>query len=111
MPRTGRMETVRHRPKGVVSGSTRESHYRARKEMRMKLRTLVVSFAILVLTAGIVYAADRFSVRAGEYDPGNTLLVQAQWLDRIGCPTGAAYKEPARKPANASRRNRNPRMP
>lgn len=73
----------------------------------MKLRTLVVSFAILVLTAGIVYAADRFSVRAGEYDPGNTFLVQAQWLDGIGCPSGAAYKDPACNPANDSSDNRN----
>src|SRR3989449_11034353 len=53
----------------------------------MKLRTLVVSLAILTLTAGAAYAAVRFSVRASEFDPAKTFLVQAQWLDGIGCPT------------------------
>jgi len=61
----------------------------------MKLRTFVASLAIVVLTAGIVYAADRFSVRTGEFDPGNTFLVQAQWLDGIGCPNGTGYNDPA----------------
>src|SRR5438309_667827 len=55
----------------------------------MKLRTLVVSLAILTLTAGAAYAAVRFSVRASEFDPAHTFLVQAQWLDGIGCPTNA----------------------
>jgi len=68
----------------------------------MKLRTLVASLAILVFTAGIVYAADRFSVRAGEFDPGNTFLVQAQWLDGIGCPNGTGYNDPACVAANDS---------
>ena len=68
----------------------------------MKLRTLVASLAILVFTAGIVYAADRFSVRAGEFDPGNTFLVQAQWLDGIGCPNGTGYNDPACVTANDS---------
>src|SRR5437868_10809446 len=68
----------------------------------MKLRTLVASLAILVFTAGIVYAADRFSVRAGEFDPGNTFLVQAQWLDGIGCPNGTGFNDPACAAANDS---------
>jgi hypothetical protein len=68
----------------------------------MKLRTLVASLAILVFTAGIVYAADRFSVRAGEFDPGNTFLVQAQWLDGIGCPNGTGYNDAACAAANDS---------
>ena len=55
----------------------------------MKLRTLVVSLAILTLTAGAAYAAVSFSVRASEFDPAHTFLVQAQWLDGIGCPTNA----------------------
>ena len=73
----------------------------------MKLRTLVASLAIVVFTAGIVYAAERFSVRAGEFDPGNTFLVQAQWLDGIGCPSLSAYKDPACNPNNDSSDNRN----
>src|SRR2546422_3748619 len=57
--------------------------------MRMKLRTLVVTLAILTLTAGAAYAAAKFTVTASEFDPANTFLVQAQWLDGIGCPTNA----------------------
>jgi hypothetical protein len=57
--------------------------------MRMKLRTLVVTLAILTLTAGAAYAAARFAVRASEFDPAGTFLVQAEWLDGIGCPTNA----------------------
>lgn len=55
----------------------------------MKLRTLFASLAILTLTAGAAYAAVRFSVTAREFDPGRTFLVQAEWLDGIGCPTNA----------------------
>ncbi len=55
----------------------------------MKLRTLIASLAILTLVSGVAYAAGRFSVRASEFDPANTFLVQAQWLDGIGCPTNA----------------------
>src|SRR5205823_3398951 len=53
----------------------------------MKLRTLIASLAILTLVSGVAYAASRFSATASEFDPGNTFLVQAQWLDGIGCPT------------------------
>src|SRR5438093_4422124 len=68
----------------------------------MKLRTLIASLVIVVLTAGIVYAADRFTVRTGEFDPGNTFLVQAQWLDGIGCPNGTGYNDPACAAGNDS---------
>jgi len=53
----------------------------------MKLRTLIASLAILTLVSGVAYAASRFAATASEFDPGNTFLVQAQWLDGIGCPT------------------------
>src|SRR5438309_4891175 len=53
----------------------------------MKLRALIATLAILTLVSGVAYAASRFSVKASEFDPGNTFLVQAQWLDGIGCPT------------------------
>ena len=55
----------------------------------MKLRTLLAALAILTLTAGAAYAAAKFTVTASEFDPAHTFLVQAQWLDGIGCPTNA----------------------
>ncbi len=55
----------------------------------MKLRTLLAALAILTLTAGAAYAAAKFTVTASEFDPARTFLVQAQWLDGIGCPTNA----------------------
>src|SRR2546428_1821720 len=55
----------------------------------MKLRTLIATLAILTLVTGVAYAASRFTVTASEFDPANTFLVQAQWLDGIGCPTNA----------------------
>src|SRR5438876_2717959 len=55
----------------------------------MKLRALIATLAILTLVSGAAYAASRFSVKASEFDPANTFLVQAQWLDGIGCPTNA----------------------
>jgi hypothetical protein len=55
----------------------------------MKRRTILASAAIFVLTASAAYAAVRFSVRTGEFDPSNTFLVQAEWLSGIGCPTSA----------------------
>jgi len=53
----------------------------------MKLRTFIATLAILMLVSGVAYAASKFSVKASEFDPGNTFLVQAQWLDGIGCAT------------------------
>lgn len=55
----------------------------------MKLRAIFAALAILTLTAGAAYAAAKFSVTASEFDPAHTFLVQAQWLDGIGCPTNA----------------------
>src|SRR5438309_8034833 len=55
----------------------------------MKLRTVLAALAILTITAGAAYAAAKFTVTANEYDPAHTFLVQAQWLDGIGCPTSA----------------------
>jgi len=53
----------------------------------VKLRTLLASLAILVLSTGIAFAATQFQVTTGLFDPAKTFLVQAQWLDGIGCPT------------------------
>ena len=55
----------------------------------MRLRTVLTVLAILTLTAGAAYAAAKFTVTASEFDPAHTFLVQAQWLDGIGCPTNA----------------------
>src|SRR5712691_9930778 len=55
----------------------------------MKLRTLIATLAILTLVSGVAYAASRLSVKASEFDPANTFLVQAQSLNGIGCPTNA----------------------
>jgi hypothetical protein len=60
----------------------------------MRLRTLIATLAILTLVSGVAYAASRFSATASEFDPGNTFLVQAQWLDGIGCPTSARIAIP-----------------
>src|SRR5438445_8072167 len=56
----------------------------------MKLRTLAASIALLAIMSGVAYAAGNFrQVKPGEFDPGKTFLVQAQWLRGIGCPTNA----------------------
>src|SRR5439155_14769460 len=60
---------------------------RVAKGGHVKLRTLLASLAILVLSTGIAFAATQFQVTTGLFDPAKTFLVQAQWLDGIGCPT------------------------
>src|SRR5256885_8959978 len=57
----------------------------------MKLRAILTALAIVALTAGAAYAAAKFTVTANEFDPAHTFLVQAQWLDGIGCPTNAGW--------------------
>src|SRR6267378_2271211 len=94
MPWTGRMETVHHEPKGVVSGSRGRASLKRKEGERMKLRTLIATLAIVTLASGVAYAASRFSATASEFDPGNTFLVQAEWLDGIGCPTNGRIAVP-----------------
>ena len=55
----------------------------------MKRRALLASLAIVLLTAGVALAATGFQVKTSTYDPTQTFLVQAAWLDGLGCPTGA----------------------
>src|SRR2546426_7216781 len=57
----------------------------------MKVRAILSALAIVTLTAGAAYAAAKFTVTANEFDPAHTFLVQAQWLDGIGCPTNAGW--------------------
>jgi len=55
----------------------------------MKVRAVLATLAILTLVSGAAYAATKFTVTSREFDPVNTFLVQAQWLNGIGCPTNA----------------------
>jgi hypothetical protein len=55
----------------------------------MKRRALLASLAIVLLSTGVALAATSFRVTTGLYDPMKTFLVQAAWLDGLGCPTGA----------------------
>src|SRR5437899_6391687 len=56
----------------------------------MRLRTLFASFAILIFSTSVAFADTKFNqVKPSEFDPGKTFLVQAAWLDGIGCPTDA----------------------
>jgi hypothetical protein len=55
---------------------------------------LAVAAALALIGAGIAYAAEQFQVTASEFDPGNTHLVQGEWLSGIGCPTKAKTATP-----------------
>ena len=55
----------------------------------MKRRALLASLAIVLLSAGVAFAASGFQVKPSAYDPAKTFLVQAAWLDGLGCPTSA----------------------
>jgi len=57
----------------------------------VKLRALLASLGILVLSTGVAFAVTSFQVRTGEFDPTQTFLVQAEWLDGIGCATNGKY--------------------
>lgn len=60
---------------------------------RLRLPALMMVPALLALAAG-VYAATNFQVNPSRFDPGHTFLVQATWLDGIGCPTNAKVANP-----------------
>src|SRR2546425_13379617 len=55
----------------------------------MKLRTLMASLAILVFSTGVAFADTKFQVKAGEFDPAKTFLVQAEGVRRIRRPPNA----------------------
>jgi hypothetical protein len=60
----------------------------------MKRRALAgVLLALLVPTAAFA-GSKFFRVKAKEFDPGRTFLVQAEWLSGIGCPTNARTATP-----------------
>lgn len=64
------------------------------------MKRFICLLAVLVLALPAVVLADKDDgdngdkrkfkeVRAGEFDPEKTFLVQGQWLSGIGCPTAA----------------------
>ena len=53
-----------------------------------KLSAIGVVLALLVPTTALAWKSG-FTVRPGEFDPGKTYLVQADWARGIGCPTNA----------------------
>jgi hypothetical protein len=57
----------------------------------MKRRALLATLAILALSTGVAFGASRFQVKTGTFDPAKTFLVQAAWIDGIGCPTAAKF--------------------
>jgi hypothetical protein len=54
------------------------------------LRLLLAAVIAGVATVTVAYAAGAFThVGASRFDPGHTFLVQAMWINGIGCPTNA----------------------
>jgi hypothetical protein len=45
--------------------------------------------AFLVPSVALAWGWASFQVKPREFDPGKTYLVQAEWLEGIGCPTTA----------------------
>jgi hypothetical protein len=60
----------------------------------MRLRTLFATIAIFTLCTTVAFADSPFQVKPNEFDPGKTFLVQAAWLEGIGCPTNAKIAIP-----------------
>ena len=66
-----------------------------RKGANMYRRIVFVALAVGLVLTGVAYAAiNSFTVHAREFDLGRTFLVQAEWLDGIGCPTDARTATP-----------------
>lgn len=57
-------------------------------------RVLVLSLTAFFALAAVAVAAAKFTdVKPQEFDPNKTELVQAAWVDGIGCPTGAKTQD------------------
>src|SRR5436190_23387508 len=87
--------------------------------MRLFRRGITVPILVGMLAVGTAaYAATAVfhAVSPGLFDPGHTFLVQAKWLDGIGCPgpgavayDGSSYTsaaDPACTPAPADAHNK-----
>ena len=78
----------------AISRIARHGSVRVAKGGHVKLRTLMATLAIVVLSTGVAFADGKIEVKPKEFDPGKTFLVQADWLDGIGCPTSAHIAVP-----------------
>jgi hypothetical protein len=58
-------------------------------DMKRRLAFAAVGISVLAVTASAVAMGHWLSVRPGEFDPLKTRLVQATWVNGIGCPTDA----------------------
>jgi hypothetical protein len=72
--------------------------------MRILRGRILLPAVAIVLATGVAASAVAGvfnKVAPGVFDPGHTFLVQAKWLDGIGCPTnarlsnGTGYTDPA----------------
>src|SRR5882762_4188587 len=56
----------------------------------MRPRIVGITVVVLLSLATLAFAEPRrFEVKADEFDPGKSFLVQGAWLRGIGCPTNA----------------------
>jgi hypothetical protein len=59
-------------------------------EMKRRFAFAAAGISLLAMTAGAFAVGHGFlNVRAGEFDPLRTHLVQGTWVNGIGCPTDA----------------------
>ena len=58
-------------------------------EIKRRLVFAAAGISLLAVTASAVAMGHWLSVRPGEFDPLKTRLVQATWVNGIGCPTDA----------------------
>jgi hypothetical protein len=57
--------------------------------MKRRLAVVAAGISLLAVATGAFAMTHGLSVRAGEFDPLRTHLVQGSWVDGIGCPTQA----------------------
>ena len=57
--------------------------------MKRRLALAAAGISLLAVTAGAFAVTHGLTVRTGEFDPLKTRLVQAAWVNGIGCPTNA----------------------
>jgi hypothetical protein len=58
-------------------------------EMKRRLTVAAAGISLLAVAASAVAVGSWLTVRAGEFDPLRTRLVQGTWVNGIGCPTDA----------------------
>lgn len=57
--------------------------------MKRRLAVAVAGISLLAMAASAFAMGHWLTVRAGEFDPLRTHLVQGTWVNGIGCPTNA----------------------